>query len=57
MRQKFLLYAAADIALQTRISQSLLVLVFAAAIFIGYVAVFVGFKKDNLPDAFVDVDA
>lgn len=32
-------------------------LVFAAAVFVGDVAVFVGLEEDDLADAFVDVDA
>ena len=34
-----------------------MVLVFAAAVFVGGVAVFVGLEEEDLADAFVDVDA
>jgi hypothetical protein len=34
-----------------------LALVFAAAVFVGDAAIFVGFEEDDLADALVDVDA
>jgi hypothetical protein len=43
--------------LETRIRQAGLVLVFAAAILVGDIAILVGFKKDDLPDSLVDIDA
>ena len=42
---------------QARVGEALLVLVFAAAVLVGGVAVVVGLKEDDLADAFVDVDA
>ena len=44
-------------ALQARVGEAGLALVFAAAVFVGDVAVVVGFEEDYLADAFVDVDA
>ena len=43
--------------LEARVGEAGLVLVFAAAVFVGDVAGFVGFEEDDLADAFVDVDA
>ena len=44
-------------ALQPRVGEAGLALVFAAAVFVGDVAVLVGFEEDDLADAFADVDA
>lgn len=41
---------------QARVGEAGLALVFAAAVFVGDIAVF-GFEEDDLADAFVDVDA
>lgn len=53
----FALYASADKRLQPRVGEAGLALVFAAAVFVGDVAVLVRFEEDDLADAFVDVDA
>src|ERR1044071_345584 len=44
-------------ALQARVGEAGLDLVFAAAVFVGDVAVLVGFEEDDLADALADVDA
>jgi hypothetical protein len=43
--------------LQPRVGEAGLALVFAAAVFVGDIAVFVGFEEDDLADALADVDA
>src|SRR5215218_11082451 len=43
--------------LQPRVGEAGLALVFAAAVFVGDVAVVVGFEEDDLADTLADVDA
>src|SRR5687767_10292876 len=42
---------------QTGIGESCLILIFAPTIFIGDITVFIRLKENNLPDAFIDVNA
>ena len=42
---------------EARVGEAGLPLIFAAAVFVGGVAVFVGLEEEHLPDPFADVDA